>query len=146
MTPLQVLIDGRPAQDIDVLDRGLHYGDGLFETIACRGGHARFLALHLQRLHEGCGRLGIRLADRPRLAAQIRDLAATAPECLIKLIVTRGSATARGYGARGDERARTVLLQYPWGAEDPAAWAHGIACVSPQAAWARIRPWQASNT
>ena len=127
MKPLQVLIDGQPELGIDVLDRGLHYGDGLFETIACRGGHARFLALHLQRLTEGCMRLAIPLAELSQLSARIRALAATAPACIIKLIVTRGSATARGYGAQGDERPRTVLLQYPWGAEDPLPWEQGIA-------------------
>jgi 4-amino-4-deoxychorismate lyase len=127
LTPLQVLIDGQPGTAVDALDRGLHYGDGLFETIACRGGRARFLELHLQRLNEGCGRLGIPVPDLTALTAQLRTLAATAPACLIKLILTRGSATARGYGAQGDELARTVLLQYPWGAEDPTFWAQGVA-------------------
>jgi 4-amino-4-deoxychorismate lyase len=123
---MQVLVEGQPALGIDVLDRGLHYGDGLFETIACRGGHARFLELHLQRLAAGCERLGIGPPQRAGLAAQIRALAATAPACIIKLIVTRGSATARGYGAQGDEQTRTILLQYPWAAEDPAAWEQGV--------------------
>ena len=127
MKPVQVLIDGEPARGIDALDRGLHYGDGLFETIACRGGHARFLELHLQRLAEGCQRLGIHYSDRGGLTTRIRALAATLPDCIIKLIVTRGSATARGYGAHGDEQARTLLLQYPWGVQDPAPWEHGVA-------------------
>ena len=126
MKPIQVLIEGVPGHGVDVLDRGLHYGDGLFETIACRAGHARFLELHLQRLTAGCERLDIRFADRTGLTAQIRALAATAPACIIKLIVTRGSATARGYGAQGDEQTRTILLQYPWPAENPAPWEHGI--------------------
>jgi 4-amino-4-deoxychorismate lyase len=130
--PIQVLVDGEAALGIDVLDRGLHYGDGLFETIACRGGHARFLELHLQRLAEGCRRLGIHYPDRTGLTTQIRALAATAPDCIIKLIVTRGSATARGYGAHGDEEARTILLQYPWGAEDPAPWEQGVAVRTAQ--------------
>ncbi len=127
MKALRVLVDGQPAQGVDVLDRGLHYGDGLFETIACRDGHARFLALHLQRLTEGCRRLGIGLEDAPALTAQIRALAAAVPACILKLIVTRGSATARGYGVRGDERTRSVLLQYPWDEEDPAPWEQGVA-------------------
>ncbi len=125
--PILTLLDGQPATTIDVLDRGLHYGDGLFETIACRAGHARFLDLHLRRLTEGCARLQIHCTDMPALAARIRALAATQPACLIKLILTRGAATARGYAAQGDERAHTVLLQYPWPAEDPALWEHGIA-------------------
>jgi 4-amino-4-deoxychorismate lyase len=124
--PIRALIDGEPAAALDVLDRGLHYGDGLFETIACRAGQARFLDLHIQRLTAGCTRLEIRYAQFAALAASVRELAATQPACLIKLILTRGSATARGYGAHGDERARAVLLQYPWAPEDPALWEQGI--------------------
>jgi 4-amino-4-deoxychorismate lyase len=123
---IRSLIDGQAASAVDVLDRGLHYGDGLFETIACREGLARFLPLHLQRLTEGCARLRLRCDDLPGLDAQIRQVAATEAACIIKLIVTRGSATARGYGAHGDERARVVLLQYRWPPEDPAAWERGI--------------------
>ncbi len=130
--PLLVQIDGRPARSIDALDRGLHYGDGLFETIACRGGQARFLDLHLQRLAEGCARLAIQYQDFAALGAQIRTVAATQSDCLIKLILTRGSATARGYGAHGDEVARTVLLQYRWPPPDPDAWERGIAVRSAQ--------------
>jgi 4-amino-4-deoxychorismate lyase len=111
---------------LDVYDRGLHYGDGLFETIACRAGRPRFLDLHLQRLAEGCQRLRIGYRDFPQLSQRIGELAAAQAACIIKLILTRGSATARGYGPQGDEQPRTVLLQYPWPAEDPALWAGGV--------------------
>ncbi len=70
--PILVLVDGRPAMGLTVLDRGLHYGDGLFETIACRNAQACFLEQHLQRLAEGCARLSIRYEDFPQLAAKIR--------------------------------------------------------------------------
>jgi 4-amino-4-deoxychorismate lyase len=130
-----VLVDGKPAAELTVLDRGLHYGDGLFETIACRNAQASFLELHLQRLAEGCARLHVRYADFPQLAAQIRELAATQPRSIIKLILTRGSATARGYGARGDERAHTVLLQYRWPPEDPASWERGVAVRTAVGRW-----------
>ena len=123
---------GQSAAGLDVLDRGLHYGDGLFETIACRQGAPRFLGLHLERLAQGCARLSIRYQDFDGLAAQIRALAATAASGLIKLILTRGSATARGYGPQGDEQARVVLLQYPWPAEDPALWEQGVAARTAQ--------------
>jgi 4-amino-4-deoxychorismate lyase len=124
--PILVLVDGRPATELTVLDRGLHYGDGLFETIACRNAQACFLEQHLHRLAEGCAHLGIRYEGFPELAARIRALAATQPRSIIKLILTRGSATARGYGARGDERAHTVLLQYRWPPEDAEPWERGV--------------------
>jgi 4-amino-4-deoxychorismate lyase len=124
--PILTLVDGRPAMGLSVLDRGLQYGDGLFETIACRNAQACFLDLHLQRLAEGCARLGIRYGEFPLLAARLREVAATQARSIIKLILTRGSATARGYGAQGDEQARSVLLQYPWPPHDPAPWERGV--------------------
>ncbi len=126
------LVDGEPALGLSVLDRGLHYGDGLFETIACRNGRARFLELHLQRLAEGCVRLQIRYENFPALGQKIREIAAAPANSIIKLILTRGSATARGYGARGDERAHTVLLQYAWPPEDPDAWERGVVARTAQ--------------
>jgi 4-amino-4-deoxychorismate lyase len=120
-------VDGQAATSLDLLDRGLHYGDGLFETLACRAGQPRFLDLHLQRLSAGCERLGIGYQDWPGLRAQLRELAAVQPTSIIKLMLTRGSATARGYGPQGAGPPHTVLLQYPWPAEDPALWGRGVA-------------------
>ncbi len=90
-------INGEPGRAVDVTDRGLMYGDGLFETIAIRDGQPRFLAHHLDRLLTGCDRLRLPRPDRVRLAA---DLAAAAQglRCgVLKLLLTRGPGP-RGYG------------------------------------------------
>src|SRR6188472_3945358 len=89
----QTLVEG-----VSPHDRGLHYGDGLFETIVCVKGRARFLSLHLERLSLGCERLRINLGDVSPLRQEIEATAAAAGAALIKLIVTRGDAVARGYG------------------------------------------------
>lgn len=119
-----------PQEDADrpglsALDRGLHFGDGLFETIACRRGRARFLSLHLERLTAGCERLSIRL-DVESVRREIEVAAAGAESSLIKLIVTRGEAVVRGYGWSGREFATRVLLRYGWPQEDTAAQRDGI--------------------
>jgi len=98
MTARITLIDGRPAETLDVMDRGLHFGDGLFETVRIDAGHPRFLQRHLQRLSLGCERLEIDVPDRDTLAGEIRALAGQAPDGIVKLIVTRGSSD-RGYAA-----------------------------------------------
>ncbi|MEN9705863.1 MAG: hypothetical protein RLZZ393_1742 [Pseudomonadota bacterium] len=105
-------LDGVPASEPLLLDRGLHYGDGLFETMLCRGRGIRFHSLHAERLAEGCRRLGIAL-DAHGALEQAASRAANQPG-ILKLIVTRGSATARGYAPAGDERPRQLLLRYPW--------------------------------
>lgn len=102
-----------------LIDRGLHYGDGLFETIACRDGQPQFLSEHLQRLVLGCERLGIELGSRGELVDDLLRLAAGCARSLIKVLVTRGPATARGYAPRGDERPTRIVLRYGWPREDP---------------------------
>lgn len=105
-----VRIDGQPADDALRFDRGLHYGDGLFETIDVRGGRARFLALHAERLARDSARLGIDCDAGDVLRVAARDLEG---EGTLKIIVTRGDSVARGYGTTGHERARVLRFWYP---------------------------------
>ena len=104
-------LDGEPLAEAWALDRGLHYGDGLFETMVLRQGRIRFGAAHQQRLASGCQRLRI-ACDAQAALAQAQALAGPG-DALLKLIVTRGLATQRGYAPSGDERARSLLLRYP---------------------------------
>jgi len=116
--PLGMLVDGESApsptdRSMDwALDRAMHYGDGLFETLLVRDGHLRFEALHRARLAEGCRRLQINL-DPELPWQQARLLARHHPQCTLKLLVSRGSATARGYAPSGNEQPRIIALAYP---------------------------------
>jgi len=114
------------AADVSVLERGLHYGDGIFETIACTGGQPRLLERHLRRLARGCERLGIDPGDTGTLDDEVRELAAQAPRSVIKLLMTRGTALGRGYALTGRERPTRILLRYAWPAEDPVAQEEGV--------------------
>ena len=118
---VSTLIDGvTAAGGISPLDRGLHFGDGLFETIACRNGRPRFLSLHLQRLAHGCRVLGFPSPAMQLLREEIERVAGAHERSIVKLIVTRGQAAARGYGVSGREQATRVVIRYPWPVEDPA--------------------------
>lgn len=109
--PLITWIDGAAADSIPVDDRGLHYGDGLFETILVRGGRARFLEAHLSRLTAGCARLAIPFAAGSALRAEVAAACARAPPlAIVKIMVTRGSALRRGYAPEGDAPRRIVSL------------------------------------
>lgn len=81
-------------QQVPFDDRGLAYGDGLFETVLVRDGAPQLWAEHLARLERGCKAL--RLAMPP--AEQLDALPARCGSGLkvLKLIVTRGSG-GRGY-------------------------------------------------
>lgn len=115
-SPDLVLVDGVPATHVSVLDRGLHYGDGLFETISCPEGRPRLLQLHLERLAHGCERLAIPLGDLQTIRDEITR-AAAGTTCVLKLIVTRGDAVARGYTPTGSEHTRRILMRFGWPAE-----------------------------
>ena len=118
---MNVTLNGQPlVEGVSPYDRGLHYGDGLFETIVCVKGQARLLSLHLERLSLGCERLRIALGDVAPLRAEIQNLAA-AGEALVKVIVTRGEAVARGYGWAGTEVASRLVIRYPLPPENSGA-------------------------
>lgn len=102
------LVDGRESQTVAVEDRGLAYGDGLFETIAVRGRRCRFLAEHLQRLKGGCERLRIPLPHQPILTSEAEALAKDCDYGALKIIVTRGTGP-RGYAAPGTPRPLRAL-------------------------------------
>ena len=123
---VSALIDGAAAEGVSILDRGLHFGDGVFETIACLHGRPRFLALHLERMAEGCARLGFTPPAAERLRDEIERLAGAAERALVKAIVTRGQATVRGYSVSGREQATRVVIRYPWPVEDPVLQQQGV--------------------
>ena len=130
MTELQfVLIDGTPprapAAAVSVLERGLHYGEGLFETIACVAGRPRLLERHLRRLASGCERLGLP-CDVASIESEVRELAASAVRAIVKLLLMRGPAVARGYALTGRERPVRCALRYAWPDEEPGAAEHGL--------------------
>lgn len=121
-----VRVNGRPDREVSAFDRALHFGDGVFETLACRKGRARFLSLHLERLRLGCARLQLDAGDFEAIRAEIRELAAVAAEAIIKVLLTRGTAVARGYGVTGREKATRVTFRYGWPQETPGLQRDGI--------------------
>ena len=93
-------------------DRGLAYGDGLFETIRVDGSNAPLLPRHLDRLARDAQRLGIEVSRH-----ELAEIAASAVEdgadargentWILKLVVTRG---AGGRGYRPDPEAAVNVL------------------------------------
>jgi 4-amino-4-deoxychorismate lyase len=105
-------VDGLPGATVPADDRGLLYGDGVFETLLCRRGRPRFLALHLARLAAGCEALGFAPPPRALLEAELR-VAAAGADALLRLTVTRGSSPQRGYAPPAEPRPRRIVARYP---------------------------------
>lgn len=69
-----LLVNGERRKTLPVSDRGLQYGDGLFETIEIENSRPVFFDLHLRRLEAGCLRLGLPFPSPGLLAEEARTL------------------------------------------------------------------------
>src|SRR5687768_2125572 len=69
------LINGRPTDHISHRDRGLSYGDGVFETLAVIDGRIVDLDAHLARLYKGLERLSITAPNEQMLRDEMSSLA-----------------------------------------------------------------------
>lgn len=108
-----ILVNGEASDCLDATDRGLHYGDGVFETIAIRHGVPQLWQWHMERLAEGCRRLAIPPPDETQLAAECTRLCGAEERAVLKVIITRGSG-GRGYRPPTDAKPTRLLARYPW--------------------------------
>ena len=58
------LINGKVCDQIEIFDRSLHYGDGLFETIAIQNRKILCIDEHLDRLEKGCKKIKIPVPNK----------------------------------------------------------------------------------
>lgn len=92
-------------------NRGLAYGDGLFETLRFIDGDIPLLNYHLARLEKGAQRLGLSI-DSDILESSIREASSTNPgDYVLKLVCVR-SGPAHGYAPVGN-RADILLRRSP---------------------------------
>lgn len=91
-----MLVNGIPQQHVNLNERALSYGDGVFETIRLHSGNPIFLAEHLERLKNACEVLGIN-CDFTKLSEEITLLEADfANFGVLKILLSRGQG-GRGY-------------------------------------------------
>lgn len=102
------LLDAREAR-LCVLDRGLQYGDGVFETLRAERGKVFFLAAHLARLERGLGAIDIPSEGVSELArrglGEVLSKLRGVPSVL-KVIVTRGASAGPTVLVTGREDPR----------------------------------------
>jgi 4-amino-4-deoxychorismate lyase len=108
-----ILINGEEKETISVFDRGLQYGDGLFETMAVHNGKIYLWETHWQRLMLGCERLSITLPDKKTIEKEIALLCDNKNQLIIKLIVTRGKGQ-RGYSFSNTQDVTRILSSHAW--------------------------------
>lgn len=104
-----ILVNGIASDALPVDDRGLAYGDGLFETLRSCNGRLPLLDYHLERLYRGLRVLGFKDVARDTLIAELHVAAASVPDGVIKLIITRGSGN-RGYAIPAEAETRRIVI------------------------------------
>jgi 4-amino-4-deoxychorismate lyase len=119
------LVDGRPADIVAADDRGLSYGDGLFETIRFVDGAAPLWARHMQRLAHGCERLRLPLPDPALLWREAQATTQGMARAVLRITLTRGTGE-RGYAMPPSPRPTRIVASFPMPALDAAAYADGV--------------------
>jgi len=110
-----MLINGKVTTQVDALDRGLCYGDGLFETLAVLDGQPQLWQQHIQRLQAGCCQLGISMPAEELLYKETLALCQVnnQAQAVIKIILTRGEG-GRGYRSSPDAGCNRIIARFNW--------------------------------
>lgn len=108
-----ILINGECKSTIEATDRGLQYGDGLFETIEIIQGQPVFLQQHLARLKTGCLSLKIPFPAEAILRDEITRVSKDTAHGVVKLMLTRGSG-GRGYRQPETIQVTRLVALYPF--------------------------------
>lgn len=118
-------INGRQSHLVEIDNRGLAYGDGVFETILCGGNSPRLIDLHLRRLALGCQRLGLVVSDLEHgLAKAFASI--DSDYSIVKIIVVRAEP-ARGYAYHSDQADAIISVR---GIDKPESKLLRIACYA----------------
>lgn len=110
---IKALVNGTVSNQLSLADRGLLYGDGVFETIAIQEGRAQYLQSHLTRLERGCQILGIATPSPELLLAEITEICRGIPRAVLKIIITRGEG-GRGYRPDITIQPTRIVTLSPW--------------------------------
>ena len=117
------LINGQFTDKISVLDRGLSYGDGFFETmnwkyfLTPKVSKVEFWKRHLVRLKKGCESTlinfpSISLIENYRDKILRKSKTQGMSSGVLKIIITRGSG-GRGYKFEKNMSPNVILLVFP---------------------------------
>jgi len=119
------LINGSDGAALEATDRGLLYGDGLFETIAVINGDMPLWDRHIRRLQEGCRRLGFDCPGEDQLHQEAKSLVSDDSRCVLRIVVTRGSGGDAYRPPKATSPTR-VLHRRSWGPRPESFWSQGI--------------------
>lgn len=107
-----ILVNGVPNEHIQAMNRGLTYGDGVFRTLQLRAGRPFCWQRQFAKLHADCQALRIECPTFATLNQELALIGATEPDCVTKIIVTRGIGL-RGYAPNTEAVSTRILMSGP---------------------------------
>ena len=107
-----IMVNGVLGEHVRVFDRGLSYGDGIFRTLLVRDGRPSCWSRQYEKLSADCTALGITCPSESILADEMAGLIAEIPDCVLKIIVTRGESL-RGYAIPENLEPTRILMTSP---------------------------------
>ena len=121
----KVIVNGELTEQISTYDRGLAYGDGVFETILSRNGELQLWERHLERLTTSLVKLQIDSFDSSTLLPSIKPHLSTTGEQVIKIVITRGNGQ-RGYAIPDNTKPNTIIFISNRGKVNPEIVKNGV--------------------
>jgi len=101
-------VNGIQQNHIDIENRGIAYGDGLFTTAKILNGNVQYLTAHIERLIFGCKKLGIKYPSADELNSQLVSIAKNYSLAVLKVIIIASSG-GRGY-ARSNINSHDLII------------------------------------
>ena len=95
----------------DLQERGLHYGDGLFETMLLADGQIKYWQEHFARLQDSARKLSIECPSKHWFEFRLKPYIDLNKRFVIKIILTRGQG-GRGLQLPSDLKSNIYLLKY----------------------------------
>jgi len=129
---VDTLVNGRQRDQIVATDRGLLFGDGVFETMGFYRGQCPLWKLHMARLQRGCLALGLESPDFDLVRRECETVTENCTRAVVRLTVTRGSG-GRGYWPDSTESAPTkqsrIVHRRAWPKGLKKAQNHGMSAM-----------------
>jgi 4-amino-4-deoxychorismate lyase len=119
-----VLVNGKQDPQTSASDRGLLYGQSVFETIAVINAKPCLLELHLNRLQRGCHVLGIPL-DIELLLDEIATIIVGQQKAVLRVTISMGVG-GRGYLNPQSPEPTRILSLHDYPSYPSSHWQQGI--------------------
>jgi 4-amino-4-deoxychorismate lyase len=110
---LECLVDGEISTVVASSNRGLNYGDGLFETLVVHNSRPRRWQAHMDRLGAGSERLGLNMPPQAVLLREVQTVSAGRADVVVKIVLTR-NGQGRGYAPSEDKTCTRIVSAHAY--------------------------------